>query len=79
MTGITKVIVLWYKRDVFTKLLHELAEIWPLAPLNEKDQAIKDKSLSALRMAHRCEYELHMKQKAIRTKQTNLGMHTLFI
>nr|QRF70981.1 odorant receptor [Semiothisa cinerearia] len=51
--SIAKVFVLWYKKDIFTKLLDELAEIWPLEPLNEDDQDIKNNSLNALRIAHR--------------------------
>lgn len=53
-TGIAKVFVLWYKIDVFGLLLNELAEIWPMPPLDDEYQAIKDKSLSALSLAHRC-------------------------
>nr|ALS03874.1 odorant receptor 3 [Ectropis obliqua] len=51
--SIAKVSVLWYKKHVFIKLLNELAEIWPLDPLNQEDKTIKDNSLGALRMAHR--------------------------
>lgn len=53
--GIAKVGVLWYKKDVFKRLLNELAEIWPVQPLDTEFQEIKDKSLTALRIAHRCE------------------------
>ena len=52
--GIAKVFVLWYKKDVFRQLLNELAGIWPMPPLEEEAQIIKNKSLAALRITHRC-------------------------
>lgn len=53
-SGIAKVFVLWYKKDVFSQLLNELAEIWPMPPLDEEAQIIKNKSLDALRITHHC-------------------------
>ncbi|XP_026323287.1 odorant receptor 4-like [Hyposmocoma kahamanoa] len=50
--GIAKVFVLWYKKDVFRSLIEELATIWPVPPLDNDAQAIKDKSIDALRIAH---------------------------
>lgn len=46
--------MLWYKKNIFGQLLSELADIWPMPPLNEDAQSIKNKSLTALRIAHRC-------------------------
>nr|QPX50372.1 odorant receptor [Helicoverpa armigera] len=51
--SIAKVFVLWYKKDVFRQLLNELAGIWPMPPLEEEAQTIKNKSLAALRITHR--------------------------
>ncbi|XP_075979011.1 odorant receptor 4-like [Anticarsia gemmatalis] len=51
--SIAKVFVLWYKKDVFSELLNELAGIWPMPPLDEEAQIIKNKSLDALRITHR--------------------------
>lgn len=55
--GIAKVFVLWWKKDVFGELIKELAGIWPVPPLDEEAQTIKNKSLSALRMAHQGGYQ----------------------
>ncbi|CAB3237138.1 unnamed protein product [Arctia plantaginis] len=51
--SIAKVFVLWYKKDVFKQLLQELAGIWPVPPLEEEAQTIKNKSIDALRITHR--------------------------
>ncbi|XP_053600219.1 odorant receptor 85c-like [Plodia interpunctella] len=51
--SIAKVFVLWYKKDVFKQLMNELATIWPAPPLDDEHQLIKDKSLTALGIAHR--------------------------
>lgn len=56
--GIAKVFVLLYKKDVFSSLIEELATIWPVPPLDNDAQAIKDKSLAALRIAHQCKYKI---------------------
>ncbi|XP_013166614.1 PREDICTED: odorant receptor 4-like [Papilio xuthus] len=58
--SITKVFVLWYKKDVFGQLLNELADIWPMSPLEEDAQNIKNKSLSALRIAHQWYFWLNV-------------------
>lgn len=60
-TGIAKVFVLWYKKDVFKQLLQELAGIWPVPPLEEEAQSIKNKSIDALRITHRCKYTIVLK------------------
>lgn len=52
--GIAKVFVLWYKNTVFGDLIDELAGIWPMPPLDENASIIKEKSLAALRVSHRC-------------------------
>lgn len=57
LTGIAKVFVLLYKKDVFKQLIHELAGIWPMPPMDEDATVIKNNSLTALRIAHRCKYE----------------------
>ncbi|KAG6447599.1 odorant receptor 85c [Manduca sexta] len=51
--SIAKVFALWYKKDVFSQLLRELVGIWPTPPLEDEAQAIKDKSLDALRITHK--------------------------
>nr|UVB79111.1 odorant receptor 12 [Heortia vitessoides] len=51
--SIAKVFVLWYKKNVFKQLINELASIWPVPPLVDEAQLIKDRSLNALRIAHR--------------------------
>ncbi|CAH0405882.1 unnamed protein product [Chilo suppressalis] len=51
--SITKLFVLWYKKNVFKQLIFELAGIWPLPPLDDDGQSTKNKSLAALRMTHR--------------------------
>jgi hypothetical protein len=48
--------VLWYKKDVFKRLIKELAEIWPMPPMDEKALLIKNKTLIGLRLVHRCKY-----------------------
>lgn len=46
--------VLSYKKDVFGSLIEELATIWPVPPLDDDAQTIKDKSIAALKIAHQC-------------------------
>ncbi|GBP12143.1 Odorant receptor 4 [Eumeta japonica] len=53
LLSIAKVLAIWYKLDVFAKLLTELVDIWPVPPLDPVCQKIKDNSLSGLRTAHR--------------------------
>lgn len=55
--GIAKASVLWYKKDVFSQQIKELVGFWPIPPLDEEAQAIKDRSLAALRMAQKCKYK----------------------
>ncbi|KAJ2946491.1 hypothetical protein O0L34_g12538 [Tuta absoluta] len=45
----SKVFALWYKKDVFGKLIQELATIWPVSSQNKIEQEIKNNSLAALR------------------------------
>ncbi|KPJ15533.1 hypothetical protein RR48_09462 [Papilio machaon] len=58
--SIAKVFVLWYKKDVFGQLLDELADIWPMSPLEKEAQNIKNKSLSGLRIAHQWYFWLNI-------------------
>ncbi|XP_072935057.1 odorant receptor 4-like [Epargyreus clarus] len=58
--SIAKVFVLWYKKNVFGQLLEELSGIWPMPPLNEDAQAIKDKSLAALRIGHQWYFAINI-------------------
>ncbi|XP_041974143.1 odorant receptor 4-like [Aricia agestis] len=50
--SIFKMSVMWYQKDVFNRLIEELSSIWPMPPMNEESQRIKEKSLSALRVRH---------------------------
>ncbi|XP_048481552.1 uncharacterized protein LOC105398380 isoform X1 [Plutella xylostella] len=50
----------WYKKDVFEQRIADLVDIWPVPPLAPELQAIKDKSLLALRIAHRFFFGLNV-------------------
>ncbi|CAH2267138.1 jg2876 [Pararge aegeria aegeria] len=54
--SVAKIFAFWYKKSVFGELVDELAGIWPMPPLSDDAQEFKDKSLTALRISHRCKY-----------------------
>ncbi|XP_049888049.1 odorant receptor 85c-like [Pectinophora gossypiella] len=58
--SIAKVFVLWYKKDVFSQLIKELAVIWPVPPLDEDAQLIKNKSLAALSITQRWYFAINI-------------------
>ncbi|XP_073958621.1 odorant receptor 4-like [Choristoneura fumiferana] len=58
--SIAKVFALWYKKDIFAEHLQELSGIWPMPPLDENAQRIKETSITALRLVHRWYFAMNM-------------------
>uniref|UniRef100_A0A0K8TVB7 Odorant receptor n=1 Tax=Epiphyas postvittana TaxID=65032 RepID=A0A0K8TVB7_EPIPO len=48
--SISKLLTLWFKRHTFRKLIEDLEDIWPVAPENQEEEDIKQKSLKDLRL-----------------------------